>query len=152
MEICSWLLLLSIYYKCADILSVEISRNFLITDWAKEGARVVPEGKELPEAFKAYEDGKQRRYNLLFAVNGGAFAVAKLLHAKEPPDLGHLTTPSLSIGMIAFTLVMGWDIFEFGRKMRTAFSLDVFKSVGKTVLGVIIALICAGWALVAWPR
>jgi hypothetical protein len=28
---------------------------------------------------KVYEEGKQRRYNLLFAVNGGAFAVVQLL-------------------------------------------------------------------------
>jgi hypothetical protein len=28
--------------------------------------------------FRAYEDGKHRRYELLFAVNGGAFAIAKL--------------------------------------------------------------------------
>jgi hypothetical protein len=28
---------------------------------------------------KAYEDGKHRRYGLLFAVNGGAFAIARLL-------------------------------------------------------------------------
>jgi hypothetical protein len=38
----------------------------------------MPEEKKIPESFKAYEDGKHRRYNLLFAVNGGAFAVAKL--------------------------------------------------------------------------
>ena len=31
------------------------------------------------ELFDTYEVGKHRRYSLLFAVNGGAFAVAKLL-------------------------------------------------------------------------
>jgi hypothetical protein len=30
------------------------------------------------DAFKAYEDGKHRRYGLLFSVNGGAVATAKL--------------------------------------------------------------------------
>jgi hypothetical protein len=38
----------------------------------------VSEEKKVPESFKTYEDGKHRRYTLLFAVNGGAFAVAKL--------------------------------------------------------------------------
>jgi hypothetical protein len=106
------------------------------------------EDKKPPEAFKAYEDGKQRRYNLLFAVNGGAFAVAKLLHANEAPYLGHLSPLLLSLGMIGFTIAMVVDIFEFGRKMRKDYSLDVFGPVGKAVLVAIGVLICAGWALV----
>jgi hypothetical protein len=36
------------------------------------------EEKKISENFKAYENGKHRRYNLLFSVNSGAFAVAKL--------------------------------------------------------------------------
>src|SRR5438876_199133 len=110
------------------------------------------EDNKLPEAFKAYEDGKHRRYNLLFAVNGGAFAVAKLLYGKDAaPNLGHLSLLLLSVGMIAFTFIMGVDIFNFGSKMRCNYSLKVFGRVGKTVLVVICGLICTGWALVAWP-
>jgi hypothetical protein len=33
----------------------------------------------LKEASELYENGKHRRYSLLFSVNGGAFAIAKLV-------------------------------------------------------------------------
>ena len=35
------------------------------------------------EAFKLYEDGKHRRYQLLFAVNGGAFAIGRLFATRR---------------------------------------------------------------------
>jgi hypothetical protein len=74
--------------------------------------------KEISESFKAYEKGKHRRYNLLFAVNGGAFAVAKLFAQQKAWVLGSLTLPQLGIGMTLFTIVMVLDIFMFGQKMR----------------------------------
>src|SRR5215467_3036893 len=83
--------------------------------------------KAMPESFKAYEDGKHRRYELLFAVNGGAFAVAKLYADKNTAAfLGNLTLRELAFGMILFTIVMVADIFMFGEKMRTAYLLDAF--------------------------
>lgn len=107
------------------------------------------EDKNVPESFRTYEDGKHRRYSLLFAVNGGAFAVAKLFaEGKAVNVLGNLTLPELSIGMILFTIVMTVDIFMFGEKMRTTYSLDAFSWQGKTVLIMIGILICAGWFLV----
>jgi hypothetical protein len=36
------------------------------------------------EAFELYENRRHRRYELLFAVNGGAFAVVKLLGERSP--------------------------------------------------------------------
>jgi hypothetical protein len=109
------------------------------------------EEKTFPDSFRAYEEGKHRRYNLLFAVNGGAFTVAKLFsEAKMVSVLGSLTLPQLSFGMIVFTAVMVWDLFVFGQKMRTAYLPDQFGGVGKTVLLLIGLLICAGWFLVAW--
>ena len=108
------------------------------------------EEKKVPESFKAYEDGKHRRYSLLFAVNGGAFAVAKLLADKQGAAvLGSLTLHQLSFGMILFTVVMIADIFMFGEKMRTTYLPDAFGWQGKTVLLLVGALICAGWFLVA---
>lgn len=78
-----------------------------------------PEEKLIPENFKSYEDGKLRRYNLLFAVNGGAFAIVKLFAEKNAAAvLGHLSLRQLSIGMIVLTIVMVVDIFMFGEKMR----------------------------------
>src|ERR1051325_8153452 len=118
-----------------------------------------------PDAFKAYEDGKHRRYNLMFAVNGGAFAVAKLFsdpkflcEGKMPNVLGGLSLSRLSIGLIIFTVLMTLDIFMFGHKMRklmlegqTAVSMwqGPFSVPGKLVLVLIGLLICIGWFLVA---
>ena len=69
------------------------------------------------DAIEIYENGKHRRYALLFAVNGGAFAVARLL-AGQPADVGGLTQGMLSAGMAAFTIVMAYDIWQFGLRMR----------------------------------
>lgn len=110
----------------------------------------MPEEKKIPESFKAYEDGKHRRYNLLFALNGGAFVVAKLFaDEKSAALLGNLTLRQLCFGTILFTIVMVTDIFMFGEKMRTTFLPDAFGWQGKTVLILIGFLICAGWFLVA---
>jgi len=114
------------------------------------GEEPMSEDKNVPESFRAYEDGKHRRYSLLFAVNGGAFAVAKLFaDSKAVSVLGNLSLRELSVGMILFTVVMTLDIFMFGEKMRTTYSLDAFSWQGRTVLAVIGFLICAGWFLVA---
>jgi len=102
------------------------------------------------EAFKAYENGKHRRYELLFAVNGGAFAIAKIFADKDPAMvLRHLSLRDLSLGMILFTIVMVTDIFLFGQKMRSSYLPGAFGLQGKIVLVAIGVLICAGWWLVA---
>src|SRR6266478_4304885 len=91
----------------------------------------------LKEAKDLYETGKHRRYSLLFAVNGGAFAIAKMI-VGEPGEcgvvLGNLTLAGLSVGMAAFTAVMAWDIYQFGEKMRSKFLEEDFQLHGKTVL------------------
>ena len=118
--------------------------------WFPPQEEVMSEEKKMPESFRAYEDGKHRRYGLLFAVNGGAFAIAKLFaDGKAAAVLGNLTLRQLSFGMISFTIVMIVDIFMFGEKMRTAYLPDDFGWQGKTVLLLIGILICAGWFLVA---
>lgn len=109
-----------------------------------------PEEKKVSENFKAYEDGKHRRYNLLFTVNGGAFAVAKLFADRNNANvLGSLTLRQLAIGMILFTIVLVLDIYMFGEKMRTRYIPDVFSWQGKIVLVLLGILICAAWFLVA---
>ena len=117
-------------------------------------------GKKTPAAFQAYETGKQRRYSLLFSVNGAAFTVAKLLIGPKPDlVLGGLSLQSLAIGLIAFTVLMSVDIFFFGQHMRSTIPdapgtsrsdyLEVFGPIGKAVLVAIALLLCGGWALVA---
>ena len=105
------------------------------------------------EAFELYENGKHRRYNLLFSVNGGAFAIAKLL-TREPGNagvvLGKLTLSELSIGMALFTVVMIADIYAFGDKMRKNHLPGAFALVGKIVLLLLGVLVCAAWLLVGF--
>jgi hypothetical protein len=103
------------------------------------------------DAFELYENGKHRRYSLLFAVNGGAFTIAKLLSADAAQGgmvLGDLTLAQLSLGLMAFTAVMVWDIYAFGEKMRKAYLDDAFGSQGKIVLFLLGALLFTGWLLV----
>ena len=103
------------------------------------------------EAFELYEDGKHRRYGLLFSVNGGAFAVAKLLTGEPGKPgivLGDLSLSQLSLGMVLFTAVMIWDIFVFGLKMRENYLPGAFETQGKIVLLLLGVLLCLGWFLV----
>jgi purine-cytosine permease-like protein len=105
--------------------------------------------KKVPESFKTYEEGKHRRYTLLFAVNGGAFALAKFIADKATGSVGGLKLSYLCYGMSLFTIVMTMDIFMFGQKMRRIYLPDSFGWQGKIVLMLIGVLICAGWILVA---
>jgi len=127
---------------------------------ASDGARM-RHGMHLPDSFKDYEAGKHRRYGLLFSVNGGAFAIAKLLSDdKTAAVLGALTLAHLSLGMILFTVLMTLDIYMFGRNLRSTLPADAFDPHGQTVaifgppgrfvLLLIGLLLCAGWYLVAW--
>ena len=106
---------------------------------------------KLPDGFSAYEDGKHRRYSLLFAVNGGAFALAQVMVNQDTvsASLGGLKLSYLGYGMALFTVVMSADIFMFGEKMRKSYVPDAFAWQGKLVLALIGALICAGWLLVS---
>jgi len=127
--------------------------------------------------FTAYENGKHRRYELLFAVNGGAFTLVKLLPtiAKALPDpvkvneiltdpempfLGQLRVNHVALGMIAFTVIMFVDIATFGRAMRQwhyriypekqkwRLAENIFSLIGFFVLFALCALICSCWYLV----
>jgi purine-cytosine permease-like protein len=105
------------------------------------------------DAFELYEDGKHRRYSILFTVNGGAFAIAKLLTGESGrAGLGELSLSQLSLGMVLFTAVMVWDIFWFGQKMRDNYLRnDAFGIQGKIVLLLLGMLLCVGWSLVGLP-
>jgi hypothetical protein len=119
----------------------------------------MPSIKKIPDSFKTYEDGKSRRYSLLFTVNGGAFAVAKLFPTGNMcAVLGRLTLCELSLGMIIFTVLLTADIFIFGEHMRRTVSKEeigptgdkvpMFGTVGKIILLLVGSFICAGWLLV----
>jgi hypothetical protein len=114
-------------------------------------------------AMNAYIDGKMKRYNLLWAVNGGAFAVARLLPrgeqaaaagaaADQGAVLGGLSLGALALGASLFTFVMCADIWMFGQMMRDKYfgGTTVFGTPGRFVLGMIGALIVTGWLLAAF--
>jgi hypothetical protein len=101
------------------------------------------------EAANLYESGKHRRYSLLFSINGGAFAVAKLMTVdcgKPCKVLGALNLRELAAGMILITAVMVWDIYAFGKKMSYHVP-GAFGPVGKWVLLLLGLLVMAGWFL-----
>ena len=109
----------------------------------------------LKDASDLYENGKHRRYSLLFSVNGGAFAIAKLLTGepgKPGVVLGNLTLTELAFGMAVFTVVMAADIYAFGGKMRSSYLGGAFGPAGKIVLILLAVLLCTGWFLVGTPR
>ena len=107
------------------------------------------------EWIDLYENGKDRRYKLLFAVNGGAFAVAQLLVGTADKGglvLGGLRLWQLAVGMAFFSAVMVLDIYAFGKKMSDkAPRLELFGPIGRFVLGGIGLLLVAGWCMVALP-
>jgi hypothetical protein len=112
--------------------------------------QLTPSTLSLKEALEYYENGKHRRYTLLFAVNGGAFAVAQLLVAEPGKGvvvLGNLTLQQLSVGMVVFTAIMVWDIFSFGENVRTTYVDSVFGKQGKIVLLCLGMLQVLGWLL-----
>ena len=112
---------------------------------------LTPSTLSLKEALEYYENGKHRRYTLLFAVNGGAFAVAKFLvpePGKSAVVLGNLGLHPLSVGMALFTAIMVWDIFSFGENVRTTYLESVFGKQGKAVLLLLGTLQVVGWLLV----
>ena len=100
----------------------------------------------LNDLYKLYEDGKHRRYNLLFAVNGGAFAIVSFL---LKGDTAQVALPMLLwIGpvMALFSVVMWLDIYEFGKKMRElGGALDLFGDRGWQVLAAIALSLVAVW-------
>ncbi|MEL7040488.1 MAG: hypothetical protein AAGL90_03140 [Pseudomonadota bacterium] len=103
---------------------------------------------EKKDILVLYEHGKQRRYNLLFAVNGGAFAVGKLL-GEPNQDVGGLTLQHLAIGMISITVVLATDIFFFGLARKRECP-DLFNLIGQLVLILLSLLVSFGWLLVGF--
>ncbi len=102
------------------------------------------------DGLRTYIDGKMRRYGLLFSVNGGAFAIAKLMtDAGSAKQLGYLSIKQLAIGAIIFTIVMTFDIWWFGQMMRDKFLGEMaFGRRGKLILILLAALLVGGWLFV----
>jgi hypothetical protein len=105
--------------------------------------------------FKFYEDGKGRRYSLLFAVNGGVLAIATALNPSGKGLVAGLPTQIIAYGMAIFTVIFCIDIYWFGQGMRKAaghsakpFTEGLFNIRGRLVLLCICGLIAVGWVLI----
>ena len=101
-----------------------------------------------------YIDGKMKRYSLMFAVNGGAFAIAKLMAEADKGGntilLGNLKLWHLALGAIIFTVLMVIDIYLWGQMMKKKFLGDLaFNVAGKLILIFLGVLLVSAWALVA---
>ena len=106
------------------------------------------------EGMQTYIDGKMKRYSLLFAVNGGVFAIARLLGDPDTEHIvGELKMMHLALGAIAFTVLLTIDIYTFGVMMRREFFAGelVFQKGGKMILLLLAVLIIAGWLLALGP-
>ena len=103
------------------------------------------------DGMRTYIDGKMRRYSLLFSVNGGAFAIARLMVDENSAKLlGRLTVQHLAFGAIVFTIIMVIDIWFFARMMKLEFLGELaFSKVGKTILLMLGTLLIVSWLLVA---
>src|SRR5688572_29581128 len=107
--------------------------------------------EEKLDGLSTYIDGKMRRYGLLFAVNGGALAIGKLMaDANTAKLLGQLSVRHLALGAIIFTIVMVVDIWLFGQMMRQEFLGDLaFSKPGKIISLMLGTLLVVSWLLVA---
>ena len=103
------------------------------------------------DALKAYTNGKMQRYTLLFAVNGGAFAVGQfVLGADAAKMVAVLPIRHLADGAIIYTALMTVDIWLYGQMMREKFvGSDAFTVAGKALLLLISVLLMGGWFLVS---
>jgi len=100
------------------------------------------------EGMRTYIDGKMKRYDLLFAVNGGAFVIGKL----DPAKLGNLTIDTLALGAMIFTVVMTVDIWVFAQGLKQDFFEpcdNVFTWIGKMILMLLGSLLVVAWGLAA---
>lgn len=99
----------------------------------------------------SYLEGKMKRYTLLFGVNGGVFAIAKLIQSNEAARaaLGGLSQRTLAVGAILFTALMMYDIWLWGDLMRREFIGRLgFTHAGRAILLSIAGLLISGWTLV----
>jgi hypothetical protein len=108
------------------------------------------------DVFKFYEDGKGRRYGLLFAVNGGALAIVKsTCDAATKVSVAH-SLSFAAIGMTLLVLILAFDMWIFGERMRKEalkFGIDgapiPFGPVGKAVLVLNALLLIGLWVFAA---
>lgn len=113
--------------------------------------------RDVLDALRTYLDGKMQRYRLLFAVNGAAFAIAKII--KNPDNTGiagALNLLWLAVGAIVFTTLLWIDIWAWGEMMRRRFEYlhgdTIFQWKGKWILSGLASMLIVAWGLAAWDE
>jgi hypothetical protein len=131
-----------------------------------QGAASLADPQQLRLDFeRTYLDGKMRRYSLLFAVNGGSFAILKLFSTDGGFELpGAITKEMIAAGAIVFTILMLADLWAYASGMRrlevcwvacekVSARPDVrvgsFTWRGRLILLGMSTLIVSGWTLAA---
>ena len=109
--------------------------------------------KDLLEKLTRYIEGKVKRYWLLFAVNGGAFLIAKFVDENTSGFVGQLSPIGVAMGGLVFGLVMTVDIWSWGWQMRRPeFAGEhAFTKQGRAIALLIGGLTMSGWILAAMP-
>lgn len=108
-----------------------------------------------PAIFKFYEDGKARRYTILFTVNTAVFGILKIVPDAKLGAMSGLDIALFARGMAMFTVVMGFDLWMFGTKMRKAgddnapLQDGIFAIPGRLVLLILCGLMAGAWLAVA---
>jgi hypothetical protein len=110
------------------------------------------------DAYNTCQDGKMKRYTLLFSINGGAYAIVTwtaehVAAAQEVARAASLTTIAIVVAIAAslFTALMFVDVWVFGRMMRkvaTGDGLVYFGRHGQAVLASIVFTLLGAWTAV----
>jgi hypothetical protein len=111
------------------------------------------------KGLQTYIDGKMKRYNLLFAVNGGAFALAKFMKSDGDRVLGGLELWQIALGAIIFTVLMTIDIWLFAKNIKgvlvredPVFENKMFGRFGKIILVSLCVILILGWVLAGFTK
>jgi hypothetical protein len=106
-------------------------------------------------AYNTYQDGKMKRYYLLFSINGGAYAIVTWA-AEHPKGVEWAASPKtiaivVAIAAALFTALMLVDVWLFGRMMKEAEAgtedgIVYFGGHGKAVLASIVVILLGAWA------
>jgi len=111
-------------------------------------------------AYNTYQDGKMKRYYLLFSINGGAYAIVTwaVEHVAALQNIGQAASLKrvavvVAIAASLFTALMLVDVWLFGRMMskagtRTGDDLEYFGKHGQAVLVLIVCTLLGAWAAV----
>lgn len=134
-------------------MRLNAARNLRRKNDRSGNSRCANAKKPLPsdwKPFEIYESGKDRRYKLLFTVNGGAYALIGFLvsngHALDLSPVGIWAFIIIPIALGAYSYMMCDDIDAFAKKMKAYEPDELYGPEGLRHL-CFIRWFFVGWAL-----